>query len=229
MMHWIIVFIIVIVVFYFTGGAFNKMFNSKVTDVDSSGTRQSVVAANTYCTNCGEVIGNDVKFCGVCGHKVEEMFLTGLKKPTIDLKKFNIPEFKLDKKILVVAGIIGFFILVVSAIPSKVYKADNMIIAMKNLSNPFEVKDKIVGKRIETQMFVEKFVDEGNKARVIDANTGFFCRMDGREYGKHNKRGVIVVVGTLVSESGSIGLNDCEFVSYDSDWRPTNSYEELIK
>lgn len=113
--------------------------------------------------------------------------------------------------------------------PDRVYKADNMILMFKNSSNPFEIREKVVGKRIETQMFVEKFVDEGTTAKMIDANTGFFCRMLGSEYGKHNKRGVIVVVGTFVEESGVIGLNDCSFVSNDVDWKATDSYEELIK
>jgi hypothetical protein len=99
----------------------------------------------------------------------------------------------------------------------------------KASSNPFEIREKVVGKRIETQMFVEKFIDEGNVAKMIDANTGFFCRMPGSEYGKHNKRGVIVVIGTFVEEGGSIGLNDCSFVSNDIDWKATDNYEELIK
>jgi hypothetical protein len=115
------------------------------------------------------------------------------------------------------------------AIPAKVYRADNMILMFKNSSNPFEIREKVVGKKIETQMFVEKFIDEGTNAKMIDANTGFFCRMPGSEYGQHNKRGVIVVVGTFVQEAGDIGLNDCHFVSNDLDWKATDSYEELIK
>jgi hypothetical protein len=113
--------------------------------------------------------------------------------------------------------------------PVRTYKADNMILMFKASSNPFEIREKVVGKRIETQMFVEKFIDEGNVAKMIDANTGFFCRMPGSEYGKHNKRGVIVVIGTFVEEGGSIGLNDCSFVSNDIDWKATDNYEELIK
>jgi hypothetical protein len=113
--------------------------------------------------------------------------------------------------------------------PVRTYKADNMILMFKNSSNPFEIREKVVGKRIETQMFVEKFIDEGANAKMIDANTGFFCRMPGSEYGQHNKRGVIVVVGTFVQEAGDIGLNDCHFVSNDLDWKATDSYEELIK
>ncbi|WP_062306875.1 hypothetical protein [Polynucleobacter sinensis] len=115
------------------------------------------------------------------------------------------------------------------AIPAKVYRADNMILMFKNSSNPFEIREKVVGKKIETQMFVEKFIDEGTTAKMIDANTGFFCRMPGSEYGQHNKRGVIVVVGTFVQEAGNIGLDDCHFVSNDLDWKATDSYEELIK
>ena len=112
---------------------------------------------------------------------------------------------------------------------ARIYKADNMILMFKESSNPFEIREKVVGKRIETQMFVEKFIDEGTTAKMIDANTGFFCRMRGSEYGKHNKRGVIVVVGTFVEEGGSIGLNDCSFVSNETDWKATDNYEELIK
>jgi hypothetical protein len=117
-----------------------------------------------------------------------------------------------------------------SASSGPVLKVDSLILALKSSSNPFEIRNKALGKSVETQIFVERFVDEGEFARMIDANSGFFCRMKGEEFGKHNKRGVIVVRGTLVEDGGKFGLDNCKFISNDVDWKATdNSFEDLIQ
>ncbi|NOT15558.1 MAG: zinc ribbon domain-containing protein [Methylotenera sp.] len=107
------------------------------------------------------------------------------------------------------------------------YKLDDLMISMKFQSNPFDVRKKLVGKYVETKMFVEKFVDEGNKARLIGDMSGFTCLMNGDEYGAHNKKGIIVVKGKVAEWSGGIGLDDCQYVSNDGDWKPTDDYESI--
>ncbi len=109
-------------------------------------------------------------------------------------------------------------------------KVDSIILALKASSNPFELRKRALGKRVETQIFSESFIDEGNYARVIDGNSGIFCIMTGTEFGKHNKKGYKVVQGILMEDEGKFGLNDCSFVSDESGWKaPDNAYEELIK
>lgn len=94
-------------------------------------------------------------------------------------------------------------------------KIDSMALAFKYVSNPFEVR-KSLGKKMETEIFTENFIDEGSTAMVIDANDGFYCRMSGAEYGQHNQRGVMVVRGILAESNGRLGLDNCTFVSNTS-------------
>lgn len=98
-------------------------------------------------------------------------------------------------------------------------KIDSGIIAIKHSTNPFELR-KLVGGNYETQIFVEHFEDEGNTAFIIDANFGFYCRMLGTDFSQHNKRGTMVVRGSLAESKGRIGLNNCTFLSNDTDWKP---------
>ncbi len=98
-------------------------------------------------------------------------------------------------------------------------KIDSLTLALRYSSNPFEVREKNIGKRYETSIFADKFIDEGTHARVLDGNSGFFCRMKGSDYGKHNKRGIMVIRGTLAESSSGIGLDDCVFVSNDTNWK----------
>ena len=111
----------------------------------------------------------------------------------------------------------------------KVYKVNSLELAVKQASDPFQIRDKVVGKTIETQMIVENFVDEGSDAKLIDALDGFFCRMKPSEFEKHNDRGVLVVRGTLVQDGGEIGLDHCEFVSNDANWKATSTYNDLVR
>ena len=109
-------------------------------------------------------------------------------------------------------------------------KLDNLLLAMKYQSNPFDIRAKALSRPIETSMFQEKFIDEGVNARIIDANSGFFCLMRGSDYASSNKRGLIVVNGILGEYAGKIGLNDCKFISYDpsNTWKATDDYEKFI-
>ncbi len=102
--------------------------------------------------------------------------------------------------------------------PISYQKIDSFELALKFNSNPFEVREKNIGKNYETSIFAEKFIDEGTDARIIDANSGFYCLMKGSEYSKHNKRGVMVVRGTLAEGGTGLGLIDCTFVSNDTEW-----------
>ena len=101
--------------------------------------------------------------------------------------------------------------------PQENYETVDMaVITMKYVSNPFEVR-KSLGKKIQTEMFANKFIDERTTAMVIDGNFGFYCRMKGEEYGQHNQIGTMVVRGTLAEDSsGRIGLDNCTFVSNQS-------------
>lgn len=95
-------------------------------------------------------------------------------------------------------------------------KLDSGVMAMKYASNPFEVR-KSLGKKYETEIFTDKFIDEGSTALIIDGNFGFYCRMKGDEFGQHNQRGTMVVRGVLAESDGRIGLDHCIFVSNGSD------------
>jgi hypothetical protein len=94
-------------------------------------------------------------------------------------------------------------------------KIDSMVLTLKYSSNPFEVR-KLLGKKMETEIFAKEFIDEGSTAMVIDANVGFYCRMSGAEYGQHNKIGTMIVRGILAESNGRLGLDNCNFVSNDA-------------
>ena len=89
----------------------------------------------------------------------------------------------------------------------KVLKLYMRLLVLKYSTNPFEFRRKAIGKYVETEIYQDKFIDEGTNARIIDLDSAFLCVMDGLEFGRHNKRTLIIVRGRLSESEGMIGLN----------------------
>lgn len=111
----------------------------------------------------------------------------------------------------------------------KLPKKSNMSLVLSYSADPFAFREKMVGKNIETSLFVTAYADEGNTAKLVDGNTRFYCRMSGSDFSSIRKtigsRASIVVRGILaVDRAGSqdIGLDNCKFISVDTDWKATD-------
>jgi len=101
-------------------------------------------------------------------------------------------------------------------------KVNSVSLAIQYTTDPFSARN-MLGQLIETQIFADKFMDEGDVARVLDGNSGFYCRMSGSEYSKHNGRGAMVIRGKLSEIKGfGLGLENCVFVSKELDWKADN-------
>lgn len=109
----------------------------------------------------------------------------------------------------------------------KIYKINDMILGLKYLSNPFDIRQRLLGKTIETRMGVFKFIDEGNQARLIGDGSGVACLMSPEEFSKNRSKGVKVVRGTLVEWSGGLSLDNCIYISDDINWKATDDIDDI--
>ena len=113
-----------------------------------------------------------------------------------------------------IVGLAVYNLFISDNLNSTYKRVDMGIVAMQYSSNPFGTR-KLIGDKVETIMFFNTFQDEGYRAKVIDGNFGFFCNMNGEEFGEHNKKGAKIVRGKISESDGRIGLNKCTWVSDD--------------
>ncbi len=109
----------------------------------------------------------------------------------------------------------------------KIYKFDDFELASSYMSDPFSIRNKLIGKNVELKIFVDKFKDEGTKARLIADGSGVTCLMDGSEFSKHNDRSVKIVRGKLAEWSGGLSLDNCIYVGEGEGWEPTDKVSNV--
>ena len=74
--------------------------------------------------------------------------------------------------------------------------------------------NQYIGKLVETEIFVEKYLMKDGSKRLIDANSGLFCDIDPAQSSSFpDKRGGYVIKGILIIADGEVGLSRCQYVS----------------
>jgi hypothetical protein len=110
---------------------------------------------------------------------------------------------------------------------TKIYKVNDFLLSSAYAVDPFDVRNRLIGKIFETKLYVFNFFDEGSHARLAGDGSGLTCLMSGSEFSKNKSKGVKVVRGRLVEWSGGLSLNDCVYISDDESWKATDDIKTI--
>jgi hypothetical protein len=94
----------------------------------------------------------------------------------------------------------------------EIYRLDSLVLAANYSSNPFSFRNGALGSSIQTNLFIENFVDEGVSALLIGAESGIRCRIRASEFPSGLQRGAYVVEGVLAEESQRLLLSPCRII-----------------